>query len=114
MNKTIERIENYKEKTLNTAIEKLQRDRKEARDNLNATGYDRYYNKMERCEKEIDELMAYRERDSAISAAEREKALAKQELDRIKKDIKNKVFYLLADFPECTEARNLREYVDNL
>ncbi len=114
MNKTIEKIERYKESTINKQIEKLKNSYEEARSCYNDTGYDRYYNKMMKCESEIEELEAYRNRDNAISEAISEKAQVREELDKIKKDLSSKLFYILADKPESTDVRNLKDYIEKI
>ena len=67
MNKTIEKIENYKAEQLEKALAKAQKEYDEANRSFYDTGYDRYYNKMLRVEKEIEELTAYKDRDKAIT-----------------------------------------------
>lgn len=114
MNKTIEKIEEFKTKKIEAAIEKAREDYAEARANYNDTGHDRYFNKMEKLESEIDELEAYKDRDKAINDALREKEKTRHELDEIKKDLSNKIFYLLAALPECSEAKSLKAFVDSL
>lgn len=70
--KTIARINGI----LDKAIESLQNEYHEAEGNYRDTGWDRYYTKMERIEKEIDELKKYRQVDAMLRHAE--KALDKQ------------------------------------
>ncbi len=114
MNKTIEKIEQYKSNMITKAIDKLKDTYEETKGNYNDTGYDRYYNKMKRCEEEIEELEAYRDKDNAVSEAFNEKVQVRAELDKIKKDISSKLFYILADMPESTDIRNLKEYVEKI
>ena len=114
MNKTIEKIESYKTQKLESAIEKAEAELDDAKASYRDTGYDRYFNKMERLEDEIEELKAYRDKDSAISDAVKEKQRVRAELDEIKKDLSNKIFYLLAAIPECSEAKSLKAFVDKL
>ena len=59
MHKLIEKVEAYKEKVIGKEIEKNELKYKEAADNYNDTGYDRYYNKMQKLDKELDELKNY-------------------------------------------------------
>ena len=40
--------------------------------------------------------------------------LAADELEEIKKTLKNKLFYLLAAIPECSEGRSIQAYVEQL
>ena len=114
MNKTIEKIENYKADKLAAALEKAEKKLSEAKGSYRDTGYDRYYNKMQKYENEIEELIAYRDRDDAILDAISEKRRTRQELEEIKKDLSNKIFYLLKAIPDCSEARSLQTFVDRL
>lgn len=47
------------DKAINEAIEKLEAEKKEAQDDFWDTGYDRYYNKMHRCEEQLEHLREY-------------------------------------------------------
>lgn len=114
MNKTIEKIEYYKKNMLDKALEKAKAEYADAEGSYNDTGYDRYWNKMQKLEDEIKELEEYISKDSAISDAVREKEKVRAELSRIKRELGNKLFYLLAAIPECSEARSIKEYLDKL
>ena len=114
MNKTIEKIEYYKRTTLDHRLEVLNKDYAEARASYNDSGYDRYWNKMQRIEEEINELTEYRSRDDAIDASIRAMRATEAELEVIKKTLKNKVFYLKAVVPDCSEIRSVEEYIDKL
>ena len=114
MNKTIEKCEAYKRKTVETALEKARAAYEEARGSFNDTGYDRYYNRMEKLEQEINELEEYQQRDGAIRAAIEERAKAKQEIADLKKTLKNKLFYLMAAIPECSEGRSIQEWLETI
>ena len=114
MNKAIERCEAYKKKTIDAAIEKAKAAYVEAADCYRDTGYDRYYNKMERMGKEIEELEEYTNSGRAIEEARQEKQKVRRELDEIKKDLNNKLFYLLAAIPDCSEARSLKAFAERL
>ena len=70
--KTIARVNSI----LDKAIDSLQSEHKEAEGNYRDTGWDRYYTKMERLEKEIEELEKYRLIKTKLRQAE--KALDKQ------------------------------------
>lgn len=70
--KTIARVNDI----LDKAMESLRNEYKEAEGNYRDTGWDRYYNKMERIEAEIEELKKYRHVDASLRRAE--KALDKQ------------------------------------
>lgn len=70
--KTIARVNGI----LDKAIESLQNEYHEAEGNYRDMGWDRYYTKMERLEKEIEELEKYRLIKTKLRQAE--KALDKQ------------------------------------
>lgn len=117
----IEKVEAYKTKTVENALNKAKEEYQDAESSYNDTGYDRYYNKMNRLEKTIKELEAYIEKDRVNeslldlkSELECEKALYKKKIQEIKKDLMNKLFYLLKVIPECTEARSLEAYIKKL
>ena len=57
------KIETYKAKEITKAMEKAQQGYKEAKESFFDTGYDRYFHKMEKCEKEIQELEYYLGKD---------------------------------------------------
>ncbi len=114
MNKAIEKVETFKKTTIDKAVEKARQAYEEARGSFNDTGYDRYYNKMTKLEAEIEELEEYQQRDGAIRAAIDERAKAKQELEEIKKTLKNKLFYLMKAIPECSEGRSLQDFLETL
>lgn len=59
MNKYVEKVEQYKEKVLKPALEKLKAEHEEAEDSYRDTGYDRYYKKMQKCESQIEEIEQY-------------------------------------------------------
>lgn len=110
MNKTIEKIEAYKEKEIEKALTKAQTEYDEARDSYNDTGYDKYFNKMSKCEKIINELKDYKCLNGSkdISTAEY------KEYYKMKKDLetlKNKFFYLVSDFglPATADVIGIQE-----
>lgn len=117
----IEKVEAYKTKTVENALNKAKEEYQDAEGSYNDTGYDRYYNKMNRLEKTIEELEAYIEKDRVNerlldlkSELECEKELNRKKIQEIKKDLMNKLFYLLKAIPECAEARSLEEYIKKL
>ena len=114
MNKAIEKCEAYKQKTIAAALDKAKAEYTEDEGSFNDTGYDRYYNKMSKLEAEIADLKEYLNRDNAIREAIEEKKRTRAELEEIKKELKNKLFYLLAAIPECSEGRSIQEYVNRL
>lgn len=114
MHKAIEKVEAYKEKTIRTALDKAMVARAEALGSFSDTGYDRYYNKAERMEKEIEELEAYLDRDNAIEEAIKVREKNQQKIEDIKKTLKNKLFYLMKAIPECSEGRSIQEYLETL
>lgn len=114
MNKTIEKVEFYKKNMIEKAIEKAKSEYAEAEGSYRDTGYDRYYSKIQKKAEEIEELENYLNRDNAIQDAIQEKKKVREELEEIKKKLKNKLFYLLAAIPECSEARSIQEYIEKL
>jgi NurA-like 5'-3' nuclease len=121
MNKAIVRVEAYKHKTINQALDKAKADYEDTRAFYEQTGYDRYYKKMNRLELEIEELEAYIEKDqineklmAEINELECERIFYKKKLQEIKKDLLNRLFYLLKVIPECSEAHSLEFYIQKL
>lgn len=114
MNKTIEKAENKKREIINRRLDKLRIDYDEADDNYRVTGYDRYFNKMERCRKEILELEDWLERDNIIATYEHKCREVDNEIKEIRKNLSNKLFYLLHVVPDCSEAISLKLYLDEL
>lgn len=114
MNKAIEKVEAYKDKTIKTALERAKEQYQDAKDFYNQTGYDRYYNKMNRLEQEINELEEYQHRDDVILAAIAERTKVKQEIEELKKVLRNKLFYLLEAIPECSEGRSIQMWLEDL
>lgn len=110
MNKHIQKVEEYKEKTLGKALEKLKSDYEEAEDFYRDTGYDRYYNKMKRSEEQINEIEEYlncKKEDKAEITAKEYKELL--QLRETMKNIKSKVFYLSKELPMCADLINLQD-----
>ena len=117
MNKIIEKIEAYKTKELEKAIAKAKQGYEEARDFYNDTGYDRYYNKMNKCEAELQELKDYLHKDKVV--VEKLSTNEYKEYFKMKQDLqslKSKLFYLVKDLglPATAELISmqdiLREY----
>lgn len=102
MNKYVEKVEQYKEKVLKPALEKLKAEHEEAEDFYRDTGYDRYYKKMQKCESQIEEIEQYLKAGTMevreVTASEYKELL---ELRQKMKSIKNKVFYLSKELPNC-------------
>ena len=96
MNKTIEKIENYKERELNKALDTLKAKYDNAKCFYNDTGYDRYFNRMSQYESEIDELEEYMNSDKPKDITTdqlKEYYKMKEHL----KCLKNKMIYLTKD-----------------
>lgn len=96
MNKIIEKIEQYKEKNLDKALSNAKTNYEEAKASFNDTGHYRYYNKMEKLRKEIEEMEAYSKNEvpKSLSTYEyREYFQMKQDM----KNIKSKLEYLVKD-----------------
>lgn len=112
--KTIDKIEAYRVRELKKAINRLNDKREEARGNLNDTGYDRYYNAIQRCEKDLELLEEYKEKQQAQEEAVKLITETKAELAGIKKALKIKIFYLQQALPGCAEIKSLVDYVEEL
>lgn len=100
MNKYVEKVENYKRKVLETALEKLKAEYEEAADYYTDTGYDRYFNKMRKCEtqiEEIEEYMRFGQTEKRVINTEEYKELL--DLRQKMKCVKNKIFYISKDLP---------------
>lgn len=110
MNKYIEKVEKYKEKVLFTALEKLKTENEVAEEFYRDTGYDRYFNKMRRCESEIREIEEYlginKEEKREMTASEYKELL---QLREAMKNVKSKVFYLSKELPMCADLINLQD-----
>lgn len=104
MNKYIERVERYKQKTLNNALEKLRIEYRDARRDYDDSGWDRDYHKMTRREGQIYEIEEYLRPKREITPEECEEL---NELRRIIKSTKNSVFYLTKEWPEGLISTNL-------
>ena len=110
MNKYIERVERYKQKTLNNALEKLREEYSEAQYDYADSGSDRYFNKMSRLEDQINEIEKYLKPKDEITLREYKEL---KNLRWVVKNAKAKVFYIFADWPDGlpphTELINLRD-----
>lgn len=104
MNKYIEKVEQYKQKTLNNALEKLRAEYHEARYDYADSGWDRDFHKMTRREDQINEIEAYMEPKREMTPEEGEEL---NELRRIVKSAKNIVFYMTKEWPEGLINTNL-------
>lgn len=98
MNKTISKIEAYKTKEIEKAISKATQQYEEARGSFCDTGYFRYQKKMDKCEKELNELEDYLHQGEStireLSTSEYKEYLKmKHDLH----NLKSKLFYLIAD-----------------
>lgn len=112
MSKYVDKVEAYKHKVLDAELEKLETDYKEAEEFYRDTGHDRYFNKMQKCEKEIEEIKDYLHKDEVVvkditTDEYKEYLKMKQDL----KVIKNKLFYLVADLglPATADLVSMRD-----
>lgn len=110
MNKYIERVEKYKQKTLDRALEKINAEYRQFRYDYADSGRDRDFNKMTRRENQIYEIEEYLNKRE-MTAKECEEL---NELRRIVKLAKNKVFYLTKEWPEGIVNTNLNSLWDLL
>lgn len=98
MSKYIEKVERYKCKVLETALGKLKEEYSCADGSYGDTGYDRYFKKMSRCEKEINEIEEYLLQGKQ-KEVQPQVILECEEMRRTLQNIKSKWFYLKADLP---------------
>lgn len=104
MNKYIERVEQYKQKTLDNALKKLRAEYHEARRDYADSGWDRDYHKMTRREDQINEIEEYLRPKREMTQKESNEL---GELRRVVKSAKNSVFYLTKEWPEGLINTNL-------
>ena len=112
---TIEKIEAYKSKEIEKAMSKLKKEYSDARRSLSDTGYDRYQKKMDKCEKEIQEIETYMHKGE-VNAKDLTTDQYKEYLS-MKEDIKSlnsKFFFLLSDFnlPETAEIQGMQRILE--
>lgn len=115
MNKTIEKIEAYKAKEITKAVEKAKQVYEESKDFYSVTGYDRYFKKMEKSEKELNELEDYLHKDE-VKVNDLSTDQYREYID-MKKDIKSlisKFFFMFADFnlPETSEVQGIQRILE--
>lgn len=115
MNKIIEKIEAYKSKEITKAMKKAKQGYEEAKDFYSDTGYDRYFHKMEKFEKELQELEDYLQKDEAV-VEDISTDQYREYLD-MKKDIQSlssKFFFMFADFnlPETSEVQGIQRILE--
>lgn len=104
MNKEIERAV----LRITQAMEKNRKCYKEANANYKDTGYDRYWNKMEKLDAEYKELEAFLHREEKMEV--RPETLGRlDELQRKVKCIKSKWEYLRCDLPDSVDAIGIDE-----
>lgn len=108
MNKYIEKVETYKHKILDKTLENLKAEYKEAEDFYQDTGYDRYFNKMSKCEEQINEIERYLHpiTQKDISTEQYREFL---DLKRTMQSIKSNLIYIMAYLPDCTEKTRLND-----
>lgn len=91
-------------------ISKMETNRKqyeEADASYKETGYDRYYNKMVKLDKEYEELKEFLNEDKEDDTFKVKYIRENKELLKVIKDVKSKVFYLSKEFPTCAELISL-------
>lgn len=112
MNKVIEKIELMKTEKLEKERERLKSIYEEARDFYSYTGYDRYYKKMQKAESELEEIENYIHKNDVVVkdlSTEQYREYLKMKHDI--KSIKNKLYYIQADFnlPVTADIQNLKD-----
>ena len=110
MNKYIEKVENYKRKILEKALEDLKAQYDEAKDFYNDTGYDKYFKKMSRCEEQIEEIEEYLNPTTTkdvTTSQYREFLNLKQTMQGIKSNLQ----FMMASLPDCSEKERLNDLI---
>lgn len=115
MNKTIEKIEAYKKREIEKALTKAKAEYERAESFYRDTGYDRYFNKMQRYEKEISDIEEYLQKDVPVAKdltteQYREYLDMKQDMKRLQ----SKFFYMYSDFnlPETAEIQGIQRILE--
>lgn len=108
MSKTIDKVNNE----IIKALEKAEQSYREACDSYNDTGYDKYFTKMQKAEKEIEELNDFLKRGQTVVkelSTDQYKEYLKMKQDL--KSLKNKLFYLVSDLglPATTELIGMQD-----
>lgn len=115
MNKTIEKIEAYKTKEIEKALSKAEQGYEEAKDFFQDTGYDRYFKKMEKCEKELHELEDYLHKgETVVKDLSTDQYKEYLEMKQDMKNLVSKFFYMFADFnlPETAETQGIQRILE--
>jgi hypothetical protein len=106
----------YIEKATLKIVQRMEQNRKElneAKESYNDSGYDRYLKKMEQLDKEYEEFKEFlhiQEPDNSLTKAN----LEIDRLQRILATIKNKIFYMEADFPANTHIIGLKDLLRDI
>lgn len=90
------------------AMEKNRKQYMEAEASYRDTGYDRYWNKMQKLDAEYEELNAFISSDKPVEV-QHETILKLDELQRKVKSIKSKWEYLRTDLPASAESVGIDE-----
>ena len=111
MNKYVEKVEKYKEKVLVQALEKLKTEYEEAEDFYRDSGYDRYFKKMNKCEKEIQEIEEYLNPAPIVNDITTDQYRDFLNLTKTMKSVKSNLIYIMDYLPDCTEKARLQECI---
>ena len=109
MSKYVEKVERYKHKILDAALVKLKEDYSDAEDFYRDTGHGRYFNKMSKCEKEINEIEEYLNGKPKVKDITTDEYRDFLKLKETMRSVKSNLVYLLADLPDCSETARLRD-----
>lgn len=115
MNKTIEKIEAYKAKEITKAMEKAKQGYEESKDFYSDTGYDRYFKKMEKCEKELLELEDYLHKDETkVKDLSTDQYREYLDMKKDMQSLSSKFFFMYADFnlPETAELQGIQRILE--
>lgn len=101
----------YIEKATLKLVQRMEKNRKEfneAKDWYNDTGYNRYFKKMEALDSEYEELKEFLHKDQKQEVLP-ETIIELDRLQRILQNVKNKVYYMEADFPVNSHLIGLKD-----
>lgn len=117
MNKTIIRLEERKKKVLSREIERLEKDYYITSLDYRDTGRGWYFNKMQRIENDLAELIAYRDREDQIRQEYLDLVNQKRRLNEKLSELKSKVLYLTCDLKDMGIRHyriiNTEEFLEN-
>lgn len=116
MNKVILKLEARKEKVLSSEIERLEKEYHNTDLDYRDSGKGWYFNKMQRIERELAELIAYRDKEVLIKQAQYDIFKQKKDIEEKLGELRSKVLYLLCDLRDIGinyySMTRLEEFLD--